>query len=99
MKEYNVSKYKGFSFKPIVKLSKHKIDNEGDWYEYSLEGWIKNRSRLVKGAGLFETPDGAARAAYSFARLEIDRHFTKYQSSLFYRIICSIGYCPASKFD
>jgi hypothetical protein len=33
MKEYPVTKYKGFSFKPIVKLSKTKINAEGDWYE------------------------------------------------------------------
>jgi hypothetical protein len=33
MKEHPVTKYKGFSFKPIVKLSKTKINAEGDWYE------------------------------------------------------------------
>ena len=98
MKEHPVTKYKGFSFKPIVKLSKAKIDAEGDWYEYSIQGWLKNRSCVVKGSGVYENPEGAASAAYSFAKQEIDNHLAKYENSLLYRIYCGIGFCPASKF-
>ena len=99
MKEYPVTKYKGFSFKPIVKLSETKIDTENDWYEYSIQGWVKKRSRIIRGAGVYENAEGAAKAASSFARQEIDKHLTKYECSIFYRIFCSIGYCPASKYS
>ena len=99
IREHSIIKYKGFSYKPIVKLSDAKINAEGDFYEYSIQGWVKNRSRLVKGAGVFENPEGAARAANSFAKQEIDKHLTKFESSLINRIYCALGYCPASKFS
>lgn len=98
MKEYQVIKYKGFSFKPIVKLSNATIDDESDWYEYSIEGWIKNKSCTIRGSGVYKTPEGAASAAHSFARQEIDNHLSKYEGSIIYRIFCGIGFCPASKF-
>ena len=99
MKEYPVTKYRGFSFKPLVSLSHAKIDAEGEWYEYSIEGWYGNKSRIIKGSGIYENPQGAASAANTFARQEIDKHISKYKNSLFYRIFISIGHCPASKFS
>jgi len=51
----------------------------------------------VKGAGVYQTPDGAAKAAVSFAKNQIDGHLIKYKKSFLYRMFCSLGYCPASK--
>jgi len=99
MKKYPVTQYKGFSIQPIIKLSDAKINDEGEWYEYSIEGWRKNRRRIIKGSGVYETPEGAATASISFAKREIDAHLVKYENSLFYRIVCGIGYCPASKYS
>jgi len=99
MKEYSVTKYKGFTLQPIVKLSDKKIDNEENCYEYSIEGWLENRSCIVKGPGVYATPEGAATAAISFAKHEIDAHLVKYNKSFFYRLFCSVGFCPASKYS
>lgn len=98
MNEYPVTEYKGYSLRPVIKISDEKIDDTGVWYEYSIEGWLGKRRRLVKGAGVYQTPDSAAKAAVSFAKNQIDEHLIKYKNSFFYRMFCSLGYCPASRY-
>ena len=84
--------------RPIIKVSNERIDDTGVWYEYSIEGWLGKRKRLVTGAGVYQTPDSAAKAAVSFAKNQIDEHLTKYKKSFLYRVLCSLGYCPASRY-
>ncbi|MBT8123779.1 MAG: hypothetical protein KJO81_03025 [Gammaproteobacteria bacterium] len=51
----------------------------------------------MKGAGVYQTPDGAAMTAVSFAKNQINENLIKYKKSFLYKMFCSLGYCPASK--
>ncbi len=90
--------YKGFKFQPIVMATETEVDSPGTWYEYTIKGWRGRRSCVIRGQSLFRDPDKAAQAAIEFSESKIDEHLSKFYSSLFYRFICTIGYCPASKY-
>lgn len=98
MKEYPVTEYKGFSFQPVVETSESGMDDSTVWYEYTIKGWRGRRKCVIKGKSLHHDPENAAQAAIKFSKAKIDDHVSKYDSSFLYRVICSIGYCPASKY-
>lgn len=98
MKEYPVTTYKGFTIKPIVFPTDDKIDEPGDWFRYSIEGQKGKKKRVIKGSGLYKTPDSAAMAAVTFSKHEIDSHLARYRKSAVYRFFCNLGYCPVSKY-
>lgn len=91
--------YKGFSYLPIIKISNELVDGDDKWYEYLIEGRKGKRKCLVKGAGLYNSPEQASNAANKFAKTRIDEHLYKYEKSFLYRMICNFGYCPASKYN
>jgi len=91
--------YKGFTYQPIIKISNEILDGSDSWYEYLIEGHRGKRKCLVKGGGIYKTPESASKAADTFAKKQIDEHLYKYKNSFIYRLVCIIGYCPASKFQ
>lgn len=98
MYKSNATRYKGFTYQPVIRHSNEKVDGTDGWYEYLIEGRRGKRKVLIKGSGVYQTQESASQAAVTFAKNNIDEHLDKYNKSFLYRMICKVGYCPASKY-